>query len=141
MSSFLAEAFFACVINSSYETPSKPCPMLLFHGDADSNVPFDKLTMGDAGLYGSLAISESLKELSVNHWFHRFNGADHSVAIDPMVRNKGEIYDFIQAVIPGKVYDMNAVTTVKNGEYKTAFTIRDYIGIFRKYPTNCLPES
>ncbi|MGM9853061.1 MAG: alpha/beta hydrolase [Muribaculaceae bacterium] len=106
---------------------NKPCPMLLFHGDADSNVPFDKLTMGDAGLYGSLAISESLKELSVNHWFHRFNGADHSVAIDPMVRNKGEIYDFIQAVISGKVYDMNAVTTVRTGEYKTAFTIRDYI--------------
>lgn len=106
---------------------SSPCPMLLFHGDADSNVPFDKLTMGDAGLYGSLAISESLKELSVNHWFHRFNGADHSVAIDPMVRNKGEIYDFIQAVISDKVYDMNAVTTVKNGEYKTTFTIRDYI--------------
>lgn len=106
---------------------NKPCPMLLFHGDADSNVPFDRLTMGDAGLYGSLAISESLGGQSVNHWFHRFNGADHSIAIDPMHRDKGEIYDFIRAVIAGKVYNMNAVTTVKTGEYKKAFTIRDYI--------------
>ena len=106
---------------------SKPCPMLLFHGDADSNVPFGELTMGEAGLFGSAAISESLAAQGVNHWFHRFNGADHSIAIAPMLRDKGEIYDFIRAVIAGKVDKVTTVTTVKTSPYRTNFTILDFI--------------
>lgn len=106
---------------------STPCPMLLFHGDADSNVPFNEVTMGEAGLYGSAAISASLKQKDVKHSFHRFNGADHVIAIEPMTSNVGEVCDFVRAVVAGKAYDSTDVTTVKTEPYNTTFTVLDFI--------------
>lgn len=104
-----------------------PAPMLLFHGDADSNVPFVDATVHDIGLWGSEAISKSLSEKGVNHWFHIFKGADHSVAISPMISDCGEILDFIHAVMAAKVNMVRTVETVRTDEYQTQFTLEDYI--------------
>lgn len=104
-----------------------PAPMLFFHGDADRNVPFAEVTVYDTGLWGPESISKSLSEKGVNHWFHIFKGADHSVAISPMSENCGEILDFIHAVVAAKVNMVRTVETVRTDEYQTKFTLEDYI--------------
>ncbi len=104
-----------------------PAPMLLFHGDADSNVPFDELTISGAGLYGSATISKSLIDEGICHWFHRFNGADHSIAVEPMTSKRGEVLDFINAVAAGELKIVESVETVRTDNYRTEFTMQDFI--------------
>ena len=105
-----------------------PAPMLFFHGNADSNVPFSEAIFSGNGLWGPVAITKSLADKGVNFWFHRFEGADHSIAISPMDNNCGEVLDFIRQTCAGKA---NLVETVEivapQGTYRTDFTIKDYI--------------
>lgn len=106
-----------------------PCPMLLFHGDADAIVPFEKATLGNFGLWGSKTISDILSEKNLPHRFHRFNGASHEISGTPMNNDRGEIYDFIHSVC---VFDGDKIIkTVESvpgkTDYKTDFTITDYI--------------
>jgi len=107
----------------------KPCPMLLFHGDADSVVPFDKAVLGNFGLWGSKSISETLRQANIPHRFHRFNGASHEISGTPMTNNCGEIMDFIREVSLFEA-DRTVLTEEsvpgKTG-YKTDFTILDYL--------------
>lgn len=106
-----------------------PCPMLLFHGDADSIVPFVSATLGDFGLWGSRTISDILTEQQHPHRFHCFNGASHEIAGTPMDENRGEILDFIRAACSTGL-NRTTKTTEEipgNTDYKKDFTIIDYI--------------
>ena len=105
-----------------------PAPMLLFHGDADSTVPFNRATMGTFGLWGSESIAESLTALNIPNTFWKILGADHSVAITPMDNHSGAILDFIHSVCSQRA----TITTVEEripgqGPYKTDFTLKDYL--------------
>lgn len=106
-----------------------PCPILLFHGDADSVVPFDKAVLGDFGLWGSNTLAGILSEKTIPHRFHRVNGASHEIATRPMTEDRGEILDFIRAVCNFEAG--NIVNTVESTpgltDYRTDFTILDYI--------------
>lgn len=106
-----------------------PCPLLLFHGDADCVVPFEKATLGNFGLWGSKSISDGLKATDSPHWFHRFNGASHEIAGSPMTWNYGEIYDFIRAVCSNRFDKITETVESVPGltDYKTDFTIIDYL--------------
>lgn len=106
-----------------------PCPMLLFHGDADTVVPFEKATLDDFGLWGSKSISDRLASRQAAYRFHRFNGASHEISGTPMTENCGEIYDFIRAVCRGSfAKTMETTESIPgNTEYKKDFTIIDYI--------------
>ncbi len=107
---------------------STPAPMMLFHGDADSTVPFDRATVGSFGLFGSKSIAESLMSEQYPCTFWKICGADHSVAISPMDNHCGAILDFIRAVCRNRA----TITTVEERQpnqkpYKTDFTLGDYI--------------
>lgn len=104
-----------------------PAPMLLFHGNADSNVPFRSATIESFGLWGSEAISEELAEAGHPVWFHRVDGADHSIAISPMDENAGEVLDFIHAVLAGKLKARTIVEESGRKNYRTDFSIEDYL--------------
>lgn len=108
---------------------SVPCPILMFHGDADSVVPFEKAVLGDFGLWGSSTLAGIMEEKTVPHRFHRVNGASHEMATRPMTEDRGEILDFIRAV--SNFEAGNIVNTVETtpglADYKTDFTILDYI--------------
>ena len=80
-----------------------PSPMLMFQGDADSVVPFDKdgIIEGIGGMWGSKAISESLDACGAPYRFHVVHGSGHEIAAFPMVDNKGEILDFMYALKVG----------------------------------------
>ncbi len=107
---------------------STPAPMMLFHGDADSTVPFDRATVGFFGLYGSKSIAESLMGQQYPCTFWKICGADHSVAISPMDNHCGAILDFIRAVAGGRATITNVEERRPDQEpYKTDFTLADYI--------------
>ena len=105
----------------------KPCPMMLFQGDADNIVPFGEVTVGDKGLYGSRFIASQLKKMGIPYWFYTKRGAGHELAGTPMVYEKEEIDFFIRRfIIDGKKICTETEEPWKTG-YKTDFTIEDYI--------------
>ena len=95
---------------------SKPAPCLLFHGDADSIVPFKEAVIGQMGLYGSSTIDASLDSLKVPHQFFQFRNCSHEIADTPMqthlpeigrfisrfIEKKDSVYQHIEEVNPGK---------------------------------------
>lgn len=106
-----------------------PAPVLLFHGDADAIVPFEKAILDDFGLWGSKSISDGMTQKSIPHRFHIVRGASHEINISPMSQNIGEIYDFITSVIEHRCGNI-VITDETNPEktdYKKDFTIVDYI--------------
>ncbi len=109
---------------------STPCPMQLFHGDADSNVPYNILTTGPVNLSGSATIAGTLAAKSVPCEFYSFPGANHDIAETPMNENLYDILGFVKRVAGGKeMLSINAVITKPGAKINTApiFTINDYI--------------
>lgn len=105
-----------------------PVPMMLFHGDADSTVPYERATVGTFGLWGSKTIAESLTEAKIPNTFWKILGSDHAVAITPMDNHTGAILDFINNVCAGRA----TITTVEESlpdqaPYKNTFTLEDYL--------------
>lgn len=83
------------------------CPTMMFHGDADSNVPYDSLTLGPIGLYGSHYLATLFKDSGCAGAFRTQLGADHSMALTPMESNLYDIAGFLQRTLCGgtKEYD------------------------------------
>ena len=76
-----------------------PAPMLLFHGDADRNVPYDKVTYEGLALCGSRHIAQSLTEHNNPHWFYSVADTNHSMAWRPMQENRDEIDTFLEKLV------------------------------------------
>lgn len=107
----------------------QPCPIMFFHGDADSMVPFKKVAVNGAGLYGSDFIVGQLKEQSWPYYFYKVEGAGHEIASRPMHENINDVLSFLsQMVIGQSKYAINTTRAVPGLiGYKTDFTLEDYI--------------
>lgn len=106
-----------------------PCPMLLFHGNADSNVPYNKASAMGVGFFGSKFISKQLLKIGVPHWFYSAQYRDHDMAGDPMYDNIEEITAFINRVVV-KGQQLTVVQEVSDNKYpkvKTRFKVSDYL--------------
>ncbi len=79
-----------------------PCPMQLYHGDNDHNVPYGTLSWGPINFCGSASIASTLDEAKVPCEFFTFAGVDHRVAHSPMHDNLYDILGFIKRVGAGK---------------------------------------
>lgn len=106
-----------------------PCPIMFFHGDADTIVPFTEAVLGDRGLWGSNFISKQLKEKGSPYYFYIVEGVGHKMASLPMRNNHQDILSFLNRLVLGK--QKLCVTTVEatpgQPAYKTDFTTEDYI--------------
>lgn len=106
-----------------------PAPLMLFHGDADRNVPYGVLAYGGFGLFGSEAIARELTKRRVPHWFYSVEGADHAMATRPLDDNRYEIDAFLlklvrehrPLMVDTRVASTEAVPVPK------AFTLSDYV--------------
>ena len=111
------------------EWEREPAPMIMFHGNSDRQVPYDKETMMGIGFYGSKFISEQLGKDNYAHWFYDLEYRGHEVAGSPMFDNHNEIKTFIKEfAIKGR--NLSLHTTVKDGDIKeepTKFKLKDYI--------------
>lgn len=108
-----------------------PAPMLLFHGNSDTFVPFEKAVMFGAGFYGSKYIVEQLAKGDSPYWFYTVNYGTHDMAGTPMYENRNEIFTFIDDMVRnGRV---RQITTVVNDKAmpkrETKFKVRDYLGV------------
>lgn len=123
---------FAGAIFSTHGKPkwkSSPCPVMLFHGNSDSSVPFRKAAIFGIGMYGSQLLYEQFKKLNTPYYFHFAHYATHSMAVVPMSRNFQEVKLFLDKYILGgeplQILHECAKTDVKSG--KTKFSIKDYL--------------
>lgn len=109
--------------------PSAPCPVQMFHGDADSNVPYDKVTELGAGFYGSKYIATTLDSIRAPYYFYSVTDAAHEIAVEPMVDNLDEIDFFLDQMVKDKdPYQINTVLKVIGRPVRNKnFKILDYI--------------
>jgi len=107
----------------------QPCPIMLFHGDADRRVPFDKAVVNGMGLYGSNAIMNTLAAKGWPCYFYKVFGAGHEIAEKPMQDNKDDVLGFLrQFVLDKQQYIITTMRTTPGlSGYKTDFTIGDYL--------------
>lgn len=106
-----------------------PCPVMLFHGNADRNVPYRKATILATGFYGSDYIAEQLHELGASYYFHSAHYRDHALALSPMTDNHDEIKSFITRCVLGGEKMQQTKEFVAEGiePCKTNFTIQEYL--------------
>lgn len=119
-----------CTQGAPQWNASRTCPMMLFHGDVDTTVPFGALEAGGMGLYGSKAISDALAEAKVSHELYVINNADHSVAISPMQDNLYDILAFLREYVGTGLRRQTVVHQSLPGapaDYNTTFTLADYL--------------
>lgn len=106
-----------------------PAPMQMFHGDADRNVPYDKIEFSKYGLYGSKHISEQLDAANSTYYFYDIINAAHEISETPMTNNLEEIDSFINKFViekrPLKIH--SEVEQIGKAEMKKDFDMTDYI--------------
>jgi predicted esterase len=105
------------------------CPMMLFHGNADRNVPYRKATILATGFYGSDFIAEQLHNLGATYYFHSAHYRDHSLALSPLTDNHDEIKEFLNRCVLGKEKMQHTNEYVAEGiePCETQFTIQEYL--------------
>lgn len=108
---------------------TRPCPIALFHGDADSNVPYDRLEQFGGGFYGSKVISEYLKREQYPFMFVSFENFAHEIATTPMTQNREEVLSFLNKFVKQKQQLIIETTIQQIGKPTTNkdFKIEDFI--------------
>lgn len=116
-------------MNGGLKWENTPAPIQMFHGDADSNVPYDKLEMAGFGFYGSKHISEQFEKLNHPYYFCKIENAAHEIAGAPMTDCLDEIYSFIDKFALNKKQLMinTEVKQIGKPEMKKDFNMEDYI--------------
>lgn len=115
--------------NGKISWSKKASPILMFHGNADKNVPYNKKRIFKYGFYGSESIAKSLKKVKSPYYFCTFDGEAHRIAGLPANNNRDDINDFLQKlVIERKPYEIIKVTLdMSKSKGKRRFSIRNYL--------------
>ena len=108
---------------------AQPCPIMLFHGNADRNVPYRKATILATGFYGSDFIAEQLHEKGATYYFHSAHYRDHDLALTPLTDNHDEILMFLGRCVLGgeKMQHTNEYIAEGIEPCQTEFTIQEYL--------------
>lgn len=78
----------------------KPCPMMFFHGSADTTVPIDMRRVNKLSVYGPKYIIRQLKEMDLPYWLYCEEGADHVMSYKAFSGyNYPEIQTFVQKYV------------------------------------------
>lgn len=98
---------FAGAVYSTSGAPKwdvdKACPLMLYHGDADSNVPYRKLAVGKVGMFGTDYLYDKyLSRADAPYYVCIYRDVDHVVAGAPYLQNRQQICWFIDKIVLGK---------------------------------------
>ncbi len=106
-----------------------PCPIMMFHGNADRNVPYRKATILATGFYGSDYIAEQLHEKGATYYFHSAHYRDHDLALSPLTDNHDEISLFLNRCVLGgeKMQHTNEYVAEGVEPCQTEFSVQDYL--------------
>ncbi len=58
-----------------------PAPTMMYHGMDDRLVPYNKISFGKMGFYGTVAVMDRFDNYGYPYFVRRFNGYGHSVAM------------------------------------------------------------
>jgi dienelactone hydrolase len=106
-----------------------PAPIQMFHGNADSNVPYDKVKLLKYGFFGSKHIKKKLKKEDLPYYFYSEENIDHVLANSPLYNNRNDILIFLNKYVKQKMFlqtDVN-VTNKNKPCIKKNFKIKDYV--------------
>lgn len=120
-----------------------PPPILFFHGDADSNVPYDQLRLKILGIktpygfFGSKHIAGQMDKIKNPYYFYSIEHATHEVANTPMKENINEILTFLDKFVK---QEQNIIinTTMQQPSkpiLKKKFGMKDYLRANGLIPT------
>lgn len=122
---------FAGAIFSLHGRPgwkSEPCPVLFFHGDADSNVPYRKAAVLGIGMFGPKILVKKWQRKGASVYFHTGRYRTHKMATEPMTKNQPEILRFLKMVDNGyKFYIHNIIWDPAYEPCNTKFSLRDFL--------------
>lgn len=107
-----------------------PCPLMLFHGNADPIVPYEQAfipTLG--GLWGSATIARSLDKIDASRYLYTIDNAGHEIASTPMTRNIDDVLSFLSRYVrQGERLSTDTRETVPGDTtIKKDFTVTEYI--------------
>lgn len=88
----------------------KPCPFLLFHGDKDQAVPYDRVLqeVANYSAYGSLTLAKQFHEMKVPYLFLSGKDCDHALSGLPMINCTELMHSFIKrAIFDGEQLEWN----------------------------------
>jgi predicted esterase len=121
-------SFAGCIFSEGkMNWQTKPAPILFFHGDADKNVPYDRIKFLRFGLYGPKQLVKQLNEMQSPYCFHSFENAEHEIATAPMRQHLGEIKLFLDKFVNGKANSFlnTTETTIGKPELKKKIKLKD----------------
>ena len=119
--------------NGRLEWPVHPSPLLLFHGDTDRDVPYNKLEWFNLGFYGSAAIAAQLKAQKAPHYFYSVENTGHEMSTWPMKQNWDEIHTFLERLVfnKEKLVIYTSVNPTDKPEGKKDLTLIDFMHNFK----------
>lgn len=105
----------------------KPCPILMFHGDADGLVPYDAAEYPKANgkAYGSKAVARQLHDMGTPYMMYTITGGDHAWANHPIVFNRPEMDRFIDRTL--KRHEPVQLEVVESGTDHNTMWYIDYM--------------
>lgn len=107
---------------------AEPCPMLLFHGTSDSNVPYRKASALGVGLYGSELIYKQMKRRKAPCTFYSAAWRSHVMAEEPMHLNMHEVLEFLESCTRGERHLKRVdIVDLKREKQPTRFRVKDYL--------------
>lgn len=124
---YAAIVSFAGAIFSTNGRPcwyKRPCPIMMFHGNSDRRVPYQKASLFGIGLWGSAYITQQLKDMDCSYYFYDATYQTHSMASKPMNDNRKEILDFLNQAVNNlnKIQIHNTVADPSLPKRKTKFS-------------------
>lgn len=108
---------------------SNTAPIQLFHGDADKNVPYNRIKFCKLGFFGSKNVAKRLGKYDLPYYFYTEINTDHRVAGTPMSDNLEDIQIFLDKYVARKKPLQTVVTVdaLDKPKVKKNFSIFDYI--------------
>lgn len=105
-------------------------PIMLFHGNADRQVPYNKVALFGCGMYGSKYLAGKLQNAGLPYWFYTVEYETHQMAGKPMYDNHAEIELFIEefAIKQRKLQRTTHIVDEAIPECQTRFFPTAYIG-------------
>lgn len=115
--------------NGKLKWSENTTPVQLFHGNADKNVPYDKIKLFNIGLFGSKNIAKRLNKAKLPYYFYTVENTDHEVSGTPMHVNHEEIKSFLDKYIRQEQPLQTTVTVnpLNKPSIKKNFKLKDYV--------------